>query len=180
MATSTPGDVNSLPRVGPIVISEIMYHPPTPDAEYIELTNISTQDVTLFDFERDAPWRITKGFTYVFSSTDPVTMIPGQRVLLLHNRAAILQAYDTPANMRIIQWDAGSLDNSGETLELSQPGDLSASGVRKYIQEDRVRFVVESPWPTGPNGGGTALGRIDERAYGNDVANWMETDASPG
>ena len=44
MKTPTPGAPNSLPRVGPIVISEIMYNPAgsgTGDAEYIELLNVT-------------------------------------------------------------------------------------------------------------------------------------------
>jgi hypothetical protein len=57
MAESTPGLANSYPKVGPIVISEIMYNPDWPDGgsytneqyEYIELKNISVEPVMLFD-----------------------------------------------------------------------------------------------------------------------------------
>jgi len=38
MSTNTPREANAYPAVGPVVISEIMYHPPNySDAEYVEL-----------------------------------------------------------------------------------------------------------------------------------------------
>ncbi|MBN2685541.1 MAG: CotH kinase family protein, partial [Pontiellaceae bacterium] len=57
MAELTPWEPNSAPQVGPIVISEIMYHPPVAEAEYIELANISSSAVTLYDTEMAAPWK---------------------------------------------------------------------------------------------------------------------------
>ena len=36
------------------------------------------------------------------------------------------------------------------------------------------------PWPTGPDGSGTALARINEHAYGNDFSNWTESQPTPG
>ncbi|MHC4206275.1 MAG: lamin tail domain-containing protein, partial [Planctomycetota bacterium] len=53
MEENTPGSANSYPKVGPVVISEIMYNPDWPDGgsytndqyEYIELQNISAEPV---------------------------------------------------------------------------------------------------------------------------------------
>ncbi|HLP75319.1 MAG TPA: lamin tail domain-containing protein, partial [Candidatus Paceibacterota bacterium] len=77
MAAPTPGAANSEPLVGPVVISEVMYHPPAADAEYIELANITTNPVTLFDSYTGTPWQMTKGVTHVFPASPALTLAPG-------------------------------------------------------------------------------------------------------
>jgi hypothetical protein len=180
LTSPTPGAANNDPMVGPIVISEIMYHAPNGEADYIELTNISTNQVTLFDSELGEPWRMTKGFSHVFSSTTPVVMKSGEKLLLVRNAAAFALDYTAAPDTQIIQWDSGALDNGGETLELSQPGDTNLLGELQFIRVDRVDYSDSAPWPTGPDGSGTALVRINERAYGNDFANWTEGASTPG
>jgi len=64
MDENTPGSANSHPKVGPIVITEIMYNPDWPDGgsytndqyEYVELHNISAESVTLYDYDKAEPW----------------------------------------------------------------------------------------------------------------------------
>ncbi len=182
METATPGAANSDPLVGPVVISEIMYHPPVSEAEYIELTNIDTNQVTLYDADIDEPWRMTKGLNHVFSSTTPVVMQPGEKIMLVRNFTAFMGEYDgnMPAGTQVFQWDSGALDNGGETLEISLPGDTNTVGELQFIRVDRVDFSDNAPWPTGPDGGGSSLARINERTYGNDFANWREASATPG
>jgi len=54
LSAPTPGAENAAPQVGPVVITEIMYHPAEPaDAEYVELLNISDAPVTLYDVRCD-------------------------------------------------------------------------------------------------------------------------------
>ncbi|MCW5554117.1 MAG: lamin tail domain-containing protein [Verrucomicrobiae bacterium] len=180
MATPTPGVTNSAPLVGPIVISEIMYHPPVADAEYLELANITANEVTLFDPTTGTPWKFTQGITHEFPATPPLTFAPGERIVLVRNSAVFAQNYAVADGTRVFEWDSGILDNGGETLDLSMPGDINNAGVRQYIRVDRVDYSDTAPWPVGPDGGGTALTRINEHAYGNDVANWTESTASPG
>ncbi|HXJ73833.1 MAG TPA: lamin tail domain-containing protein, partial [Candidatus Dormibacteraeota bacterium] len=45
----TPGAANSAPRVGPVVIQEIHYHPGLGGDEFIELGNVTGNEVPLFD-----------------------------------------------------------------------------------------------------------------------------------
>ena len=65
------GASNAYPKVGPVVISEIMYHPPdlgTNDNgrdEYIELHNISTVPVALF--ESTNAWRLRDAVDFDFA-----------------------------------------------------------------------------------------------------------------
>ena len=179
METATPGASNSDPKVGPIVISEIMYHPPVSEAEYLELANISSNAVTLYDETMDAGWSFTQGLDHEFSTTAPITMQAGERILLVRNATAFATEYGAPDGTQIIQWDSGALDNGGETLQLSMPGDTNEVGELQFIRIDRVDYSDDEPWPTGPDGDGTSLARINENAYGNDVANWRESVVTP-
>ncbi len=180
MTTPTPGAANSAPLVGPVVISEIMYHPPVADAEYLELANITTTPVTLFDSTTGTPWKMTQGVTYEFPAAPPLTLAAGEKILVVRNSTIFAQNYSPAPGTRIFQWTSGSLDNGGETIEISKPGDTNSLGVRQYIRVDRVDYSDVAPWPIGPDGSGTSLGRINESAYGNDPANWAEAAATPG
>ena len=180
MTADTPGAINSTPLVGPVVISEIMYHPPVGDAEYLELANISTTNVTLYDAATSEPWKFTQGITHVFPTNTPLTLLAGEKILLVRNSTIFGQNYSPPVGTRVFQWTSGGLDNDGETLEISMPGDTNNVGVRQYIRVDRVDFTDANPWPTGPDGSGTSLARINERGYGNDFANWAESVPTPG
>ncbi|MFC1793196.1 lamin tail domain-containing protein [Planctomycetota bacterium] len=63
MEQNTPGSANAYPKVGPIVISEIMYNPDWPEGslytnnqyEYIELQNVSAEPVTLYRYDKAEP-----------------------------------------------------------------------------------------------------------------------------
>src|SRR5204863_390841 len=71
---NTPGAANSGPLVGPVVIREIMYHPPdlangvdNTDDEYIQLHNITPSAVNLFDaLHSTNTWRIRGGVDFNF------------------------------------------------------------------------------------------------------------------
>jgi len=75
---NTPGFANAYPKVGPIVINEIMYNPSWPDGgsytndqyEYIELHNISNEPVSLYDFDKAQPWMFSDGFQLRYLSAD--------------------------------------------------------------------------------------------------------------
>ena len=59
LGSATPGKANAAPAVGPVVISEIMYHPmDVEDAEYVELLNVSVAPVTLYDADEKGPLAI--------------------------------------------------------------------------------------------------------------------------
>ncbi|MHC4244574.1 MAG: hypothetical protein ACYSU4_19365, partial [Planctomycetota bacterium] len=85
---------------------------------------------------------------------------------------------------------SGSLNNAGERLELSMPGDIDESGKLYYIRIDRVTYSdgshsENSPdgidhWPTTPDGGGESLTRKISSDYGNDPDNWTTSAPSPG
>jgi hypothetical protein len=84
---------------------------------------------------------------------------------------------------------SGHLNNGGESLELSQPGDVDEFGERHYIRVDRVNYSDGSHpqdcpggvdlWPVEPDGWGKSLSRKVSSAYGNDPNNWTAAAPSP-
>jgi hypothetical protein len=192
MESPTPGAENAYPKVGPIVISEIMYNPDWPEGssytndqyEYIKLHNISAEPVTLYDFDRDAPWRFTDGIDFTFGADTPAAIPAGGYLLVVKHPEAFAWRYPSvPIEMILGPYD-GSLSNAGESVELSMPGD------RSYIRIDRVKYSDGSHpedcpglvdlWPIGPDGSGMALTRDILTDYGNDPDNWIASAPSPG
>jgi len=109
-----------------IRITEIMYNPADPtqaeidqghdnndDFEYIEIKNTSTTDsLPLLDL------RFTDAITYTFPN---VTVGPGQFVILAKDPAAFGYRYSAFAGTVIGPYDAGSLNNGGERVQLDAP-----------------------------------------------------------
>jgi len=192
MEQSTPGFANAGPKVGPIVINEIMYHPDWPvggsytneQYEYIELLNISDAPVILYDYDAGEPWRFTDGIEFTFPDNPPVTIRAGSCLLVVQNPAAFLWRYPAvPAEQVLGPYD-GKLGNAGESLELSAPGDVDEEGKRYYIRVDRIKYSDGSGpadlWPAEADGQGQSLTRRVAGGYGNDPANWRSAAPTPG
>jgi hypothetical protein len=193
---------NALPKVGPVVINEIMFHPPdiifggvTNDNvldEYIELHNITTTAVPLYDaFFPLNTWRLANGVEYVFPPNIQlapkgyilaVSFDPATNDLAL---ASFKAKYGLGDDVRIFGPYRGRLDNGGETIELEMPDKPQApphpdAGFVPYVQVDRVRYSDALPWPTVADGLGPSLQRRQPSAYGNDPANWFADTPTPG
>ncbi|MGB2806290.1 MAG: lamin tail domain-containing protein [Sedimentisphaerales bacterium] len=194
MDYNTPDTNNANPKVGPVVINEIMYNPPTgnQNEEYIELHNITGTNVTLYRTDKLAPWKFTDGIDYTFSGSSPFAMIPANGyMLLVKDLASFITRYGSmPLGVQVIDDYSGWLSNAGERLQIGMPGDTDEFGTRHYIRIDRVTYSDGSHpedcpggvdlWPTGADGLGKSLSRKDPNDYGNDVINWEAADLSPG
>ncbi len=194
--TPTPGTANAEPKVGPIVINEIMYNSPfSDDAEFVELLNISDTSVTFYDVVRGAPWRFSDGsdnpgLELLFPTDNPVALAPGQCLLLVKDLVTFSQTFVVPDRVQILEWADGRLANSQEKIQLSKPGDEDADGTRSWVRVDRVVYSDGShdedftsgidPWPASADGQGLSLNRINPHAYGNDPINWQAAVPSPG
>jgi hypothetical protein len=193
MSVNTPGGENAYPKVGPVVINEIMYNPATSDqnAEYVELLNISDSVVTLAEYDNEqlieVPWRLaddSNGISFDFPLG--TTMAPGELLLLVKNKDVFESSYiSVPDDVQVFEWGPGRLDNAGEKVQLSKPGD-EFEGIRYYIRVDRVNYsdgshpLGEDPWPIEPDGYGQSLTRKVPADYGNDPENWIAANPSPG
>ncbi|MEN6428885.1 MAG: CotH kinase family protein [Phycisphaerales bacterium] len=177
-------------------INEIMYNPDGPEnMEYVELINAGESAVTLYDALRDAPWRFTDNpedpaIDLLFPTDPPVTLAPGECLLLVKDLAVFDAAYGVPPNVQVFEWGNGKLANSGDTIRVCTPGDENLDGTRSWTLVEAVTYSDGShpevfatgvdSWPTEADGFGLALSRIDPQADGNDAANWQAAIPSPG
>ena len=205
MDHNTPGWENAYPKIGPVVIAEIMYHPTDPCAgdpytndsefEYIELYNVTGSPVTLREWDNVkgifVPWWID-GVAYTFPAS--TTISANTRLIVARNPAAFTHRYGAlPGGVQLLG-PCGKMKNEGETIQLSKPGDemLAAPGVYYGIRVDRVNYSDGShdedfpelpggdPWPIEPDGWGYSLTKTWPHLYGNDPNNWTAQLPSPG
>ncbi len=189
MVSRTLGAANSGPRIGPVVISEIMYNASggNDDLEYIELLNITGAAVDL------SKWKIDRGVDFTFAVG---TTIPAGGVLLLirfdpndpANEAHLTtfrNTYGISPTIPLIGGYGGELngavlDNGGETVRLARPDVPQPDQFVPYLLVDEVSYDDASPWPTSPDGNGPSLTRTSSSIYGQDPANWQGGTPSPG
>ncbi len=174
----TLGTNNSGPRVGPVVINEIQYHPDLGFDEFIEIYNLTGTNVALFDpLVLTNTWRMD-GLGYTFPTN--LTLLPNSFLLLVQTNPAVFRAkYNVAAAVQIIGPFAGQLQDSGENLELQRPGTPTTNGV-PYIAIDAVRYNDKLPWPVSADGAGPSLQRLVTGAFGNDPTNWFASGNTPG
>ena len=166
-ATPTRLDPNAYPLVGPVVISEVMYHP-TNDLEYIELANITGTAVPLFDLLHPTnTWRLTSAVDYTFPTNQ--TLDAWDVILITATNPAIFRAtMGIPSDVTIYgPWD-GALNNAGESLKLRKPGAPEPDGSVPYILADKLEYESAPPWVLEPDGTGPSLERLQLYEYGND------------
>ena len=156
------GAANSTPKIGPVVINEIMYHPHQDnDAqyEYIELLNVS-------DDTWDISGWVLDGVNY---TNPPGTFIaPGEFLVVCADHAAISNLYGI-ANVAG-DWP-GVLQNGGERLDL-----MTDEGA----VIDSVRYNDREPWPVGADGYGPSLERLRSAEDGDTYINWGASSIGTG
>jgi hypothetical protein len=176
----TLGVENSGPKIGPVVINEIQYHPPLGQDEFIEFKNISGAPVKLFDPETpDNTWKIS-GINF----TLPANLeLPANGLMLVSGiePSIFRQKYLVPTNVLVVGPFQGSLQDNGELIELQRADkpDLQTDGSYyvPFITVDSVRYNNNSPWPIAAAGGGASLEKRSPELFGNDPGSWR---ASPG
>jgi hypothetical protein len=185
------GLFNSPPRVGPVVINEILYHPPEDgtndngDDEFIELHNFSGSPVALFDGANS--WRLREGVQFSFPGG--VTVPAGGYLLVLSfdpsaspaREAAFRSKYSVPGVVAVVGPYSGRLDNGGERVELQRPDTPQAgTGFVPYLLVDRIDYGDSAPWPVGGDGDGASLQRSVASEFGNDAQNWLAAGPTAG
>lgn len=189
------GAPNAGPRVGPVIISEIMYHPlplgtndNTRD-EFLELCNLTASTVPLYDpYHPTNGWRLRGGIHFDFNTSH--NLGPGGFLLLVGfdpatNAAAVASfraIYGT--NGILVGPYNGKLNNGGDVLELYAPDTPQTTepdpGTVPYVLMERVAFSDRPPWSANADGLGQSLQRLSFVAYGNDPTNWFAAQPSAG
>jgi hypothetical protein len=189
MAANTIGAENSVPRVGPVVISEINYNPVAPvgieesTLEFVEIINTGNVDVNLLNwsltganFDFAGATTIPAGDLLVVVSFDPVA--PENAQLLSDFRTT----YGIDASVELVGGFSGSLSNGGELVQLLRPDDppLDEPNFIPELLEDEADYDDATPWPTTPDGGGTSLTRLFPAGWGSNPLSWVPDSPTPG
>jgi hypothetical protein len=176
---SSLGATNLGPKIGPVVINEIQYHPEFGGDEFIELRNITSGAVAMFDPAVPTnTWRVNGiGFSFPLNTTLAANSFA---IVTRAQPDAFRARYSVPTEVPIFGPYSGDLQDSGERIELQKPGAPDTNGPLAYITVDAVRYNDKAPWPPAADGSGPSLQRKSSAAYGNDPINWEGALATPG
>ncbi|MEY2409363.1 MAG: hypothetical protein QOF48_2033 [Verrucomicrobiota bacterium] len=183
---------NTAPLVGPLVINEIMHHPPdfggaeNVSDEYIEIYNVTSASVPLYDpAAATNTWRLRGGVTFNFpqgasmSSHSYLLVVSFDPVANPAMTASFRGYYGLASTVPIHGPYLGHLDDQGEAIELQKP-DAPAGGFVPYPIADLVHYADAYPWPPGADGTGLSFQRRRPVEYGNDPVNWRAEAPTPG
>jgi hypothetical protein len=195
------GETNAAPRVGPVVISEVLYQPlrslgpPFQEAdehEFVELENSGLDPVPLYDpVQPQNTWRLDDGIEFNFPMG--VVLQARSRLLVVNldpvaDPAALADfrtRYGVLAGTLILGPLGGRLDNDTDTVGLYRPDPPQPipgpdAGLVPYVVVERIAYASGSPWPDAARGTGWSLQRRDSTDYGNDPAHWLAALPTPG
>ncbi len=185
---------NTSARVGPVIVSEIVYNIPISDAvlglqpewgksdvEFVEIHNPTNQDVVLTN------WRLRGDVDFDFPADD--ILASGETLLITSitpTNPTVLTAfraqYGLAADTRIMGPWSGSLGNSGGRVELQYPDEPPMEEPDFYprLIEDLTIYDDRAPWPVAADGDGMSLQRVAPYLFGNYASAWRAADPSPG
>lgn len=195
---ATFGSENSGARVGPVILSEVNYHPGAPsssalaiaphldrsDLEFVEIHNTSPQPVDLTE------WRLRGGVDYNFEEGLEITG-NGTIIVVRFNpekpenavRTAAFRAhYDLDEQTSLVGGYDGLLNNADELLKLLSPDHppMEDPNLIPRLLEDELLYDDLPPWPTAADGQGQSLHRVAADRPGHLQTNWVGAVPSPG
>lgn len=173
---------NALPRIGPVVMSEIMYKPSGTKPEYVELVNIASTNALFYDPAYPTnTWLLSDAVDFTFPTNQ--SLAPGAAAIICDTNAATFRAqYGISPGIPVYGPWSGALNNAGENIVLARPGNPETNGFVPYYRVDHVRYEPAAPWPEHAYDGGISLERVTLEGYGNDPGNWAAsiTNGTPG
>jgi hypothetical protein len=159
--------------------------------DYLELTNLSSEPVPLFDpASPSSTWRLEGTVEYSFPGG--MTLDPGECVVLVGfdpdgdvwTLISFLENYGLDYGTEVFGPHSGTLGDSRGRIVLLEPDSSilpGSSGTENvpYVVMDEVEYRSSYPWPEDANGTGKSLQRIVGEAYGNDPLNWQAASPTP-
>jgi len=184
LSNYTSSTSNSLPRVGPVQVTEIHYHPSGVTPEFVELSNTGAlaQSMAQWTLRGDVDFDFPAGFT--IAPAEALVMVAFDPVLLPTQATAFRSQYGVPAGVRLIgPWSAGdSLGDGGGAIRLrrtvSPPAD--EPNFVGLMVEDEVNYLAHAPWPATASGTGSSIRRLGVRRQGSDPSAWLASAPAPG
>ena len=188
------GCANTSARVGPVIVSEIVYNIPISDSvlalqpdwgksdvEFVEIHNPTNQDVVLTN------WRIRGDVDYDFPAD--AILAAGETLLITSITptnptvdTAFRAQYGLPTGTRLLGPWSGSLGNSGGRVELQHPDEPPSEDPDFYprLIQDLTIYDDKAPWPEAADGDGETLQRVAPYLFGNEAHAWTSGAPSPG
>ncbi|NLF32370.1 MAG: lamin tail domain-containing protein, partial [Planctomycetes bacterium] len=184
MLNVTLGAANSEPRVGPLILTEVLYAPTTPTAAHLEFVEIHNPTGLPVDLTN---WALDKDVEYVFPAG---TILPAGGTLVVTSfdpalaaNATLLNTFRTTygidASVAMVGGWIGQLPDADGHVQLLRPDepDPADPTVIPYFLEDEVRYDSAAPWPAAS---GLSLQRVAADLWGNDSASWAAEGPTPG
>ena len=128
---------------GGLRVTEIMFNPTDPEAEFVELFNAGGSGVDLTDVV------LTGGIAFDFRSSGKSYLGVGEYCVVVRNLAAFTNRYGGESSAFVAGVYTGHLDNAGDTLKVADTGD-------EAILFD-ADFEDRRGWPQAANGAGHSL-----------------------
>jgi len=193
LAETSFGSANGVADVGPLVISEVNYHPGTPssaalqiaptitdnDLEYIEIANPTSATVDLTDWRirGEADYDFTAGTT--LPAGEAIVVVPFDPAVDTAKLNAFLEHYGIASDVTIVGGLSASLSNSTGRIALQQPDTPDLLGEIPNVVVDEVVYDDLLPWPDA-DGTGLSLERDNLGANGNLATSWIAATPTPG
>ena len=192
------GQENSTPRVGPVIVSEIYYHPAEPsaaalelypsliasDLEFIEIHNPTTNAIDLTDWRirGDADMNFDPNTTLAPNETVVITSFDPTEEANLDRLTAFRSEHGINQNVRLLGGYQGQLGgNGGRVTLLSRDQSLANEPVvLPLVIEDEVVYDDRGAWPLDADGLGASLQRSNSVSYGNLASSWIASNPTPG
>jgi hypothetical protein len=184
LAGNTPAAANTEPRVGPVQVTEIHYHPSVGTPEFVEISNTTAGAEVMdgwtlrgsVDFDFPAGFTLHPAEALVLVAFDPV-LVPAEATTFRN-------LYGVAPGVRLIgPWRApDTLDDAGGTVRLRRkvPPPADEPGFVGRMIEDEVDYLAQAPWPVAASGTGSSIRRLGVRRQGSDPAAWMAGTPGPG
>jgi hypothetical protein len=184
LASYTPAAANSAPRVGPVQITEIHYHPAGTTPEFVEVSNTggSEADLGKWTLRGDVDFDFPAGFT--IDPVEAVVLVAFDPVLQAAQASAFRSQYGVSAGVRLVgPWSAASVlgDTAGVVrLRRLVPPPAEDPAYVGLMVEDEVNYLATVPWPTTASGTGSSIRRTGVRKQGSDPSAWVAGVPTPG
>ena len=196
LASTSFGSANGEAQVGPLVISEINYHPGDPsaaalaidptltdnDLEFIEIANPTSEsfDLTNFRIRGEADFNFVAGTTLAAGQAIVVVTFDPANPLNANRLAAFEANYGLSGDVTIVGGLSESLSNSSGRISLQQQDAPNPLGEVAYVAIDEVFYTDDAPFPDAADGSGQSLQRDDFSVSGNIATNWIAVAPTPG
>jgi regulation of enolase protein 1 (concanavalin A-like superfamily) len=177
LAMPTAGAPNAAPRLGEVVINEILYHPVSGDEEdeFVELHNRGATAVDL------SGWRFTQGIDWTFSAG--TVLPPGGYLVVARDALRLRSRYPALTAATCVGDYRGGLNNGGELLRLSSPETIVSTNITGgletnlvFVTETEVKYSDGGRWGFWPDGLGSSLELVNPGADPMRPSNWAASD----